>query len=137
MQHRPVRLIPGTDLRRAVEALASELQDQSGFVVAGIGSLTHARLRMADETDERHVSGPLEIISIAGSISRDGSHLHMAVSDASGQVLGGHVCMGCQIRTTAELLVAEVHGYDLSREQDNSTGFKELIVRPVGQQNAA
>ena len=138
MCFRPVRLLPGADLRVAIEQLGAELQDASGFVVSGIGSLVTARLRMADEAQQRLVQGPLEIISVAGSISPEGAHLHMSVADSQGQVWGGHVCPGCEVRTTAELLVAEVPGYRLSREFDPSTGFKELVVQPVGQQpNAA
>jgi uncharacterized protein len=125
-----MRLPPGADLRKAIEALAGELPARSGFVVSGIGSLVHARLRMANETVARLVQGPLEITSIAGTISPDGAHLHMAVADGKGQVLGGHVCNGCEIRTTAELLIAELPGYELRREFDAATGYKELVVRP-------
>lgn len=131
MTLRPIRLLPGADLRHAVEALAAELQDQSGFVVAGIGSLVHARLRMAGAGETRVVPGPLEIVSLAGSISSGGAHLHMAVSNPAGDVVGGHVCAGCEIRTTAELLVAEVPGHRLFREPDAGTGFDELVVRPA------
>ncbi len=129
MSFRPCRLPPGTDLRRAIEALAATLPHGSGFVVSGIGSLTGARLRMANETQERLLAGPLEILTLAGSIAADGAHLHMAVANAAGEVLGGHVCYGCEVRTTAELLLAEFAGYRLSREPDAGTGFRELVVR--------
>ncbi|MFT3820692.1 MAG: DNA-binding protein [Rubrivivax sp.] len=133
MNLHPIRLRPGADLRASIEQLAARLQHRSGFVVSGIGSLTVARLRMAGEADERLVQGPLEIISLAGSVSPDGAHLHMSVADAAGTVLGGHVCPGCEVRTTAELLVAELPGFQLSREFDAGTGFKELVIRPVRQ----
>ncbi len=128
---RPVRLRPGTDLRACVAALADTLPGRSGFVVAGIGSLVTARLRMAGEPGAREIAGPLEIVSLAGSISRDGVHLHAAVSDAAGAVLGGHVCEGCEIRTTAELLVAALPDFELAREFDPDSGFAELVVRPA------
>jgi predicted DNA-binding protein with PD1-like motif len=131
MHFRPVRLVPGVDLRHAIERLGAELPKRSGFVVSGVGSLVSARLRMADETEERSIHGPLEIISIAGSISPDGAHLHMSIANARGEVLGGHVCPGCEIRTTAELLIAEVPGYRLSRAFDANTGFRELVVQPA------
>lgn len=87
---------------------------------------------MANDTNARWVGGPLEIVSLCGSISADGAHLHMSVSNSSGEVVGGHVCAGCDVRTTVELLVAEVAGYTLSRELDPATGFRELLVRPSG-----
>ncbi len=123
-----MRLLPGTDLRKGIEALAGSLPDASGFVVGGIGSLAHARLRMAGEIEERLLPGPLEIVSIAGTISLDGTHLHMSVSNARGDVVGGHVCAGCEIRTTAEILVVELPGHKLGREFDAATGYKELVV---------
>lgn len=137
MRLRPVRLLPGTDLRSSVEELASALPEGSGFLVSGIGSLLHAQLRLANEADEQSLNGPLEIISLSGSISRDGAHLHMSVADARGQVYGGHVCRGCEVRTTAELLVAELPGYKLTREHDSATGFKELVVHRAGPEYAA
>ncbi len=137
MSLRPVRLLPGTDLRSAIEELASELPEGSGFLVNGIGSLSRAGLRLANEANAQHLDGPLEIISVSGSISRDGAHLHMSVSNARGDVFGGHVCKGCEVRTTAELLIAELPGYRLSREHDSATGFNELVVLRFGPANAA
>lgn len=87
---------------------------------------------MAGETEERVVEGPLEIISVAGSISPDGAHLHLSVADVRGELRGGHVCFGCEVRTTAELLIAALHGYRLARRFDAGTGFKELVVQPAG-----
>ena len=45
----PVRLAPGTDLRRALEGMVAKEEADSAFVVAGIGSLVEARLRYAGE----------------------------------------------------------------------------------------
>ena len=53
----------------------------------------------------------------------------MAVADAQGQVLGGHVGYGNTVRTTAEILVATLADWELDREFDASTGFKELVIR--------
>lgn len=60
----------------------------------------------------------------------------MAVADAQGRVFGGQVCTGCTVRTTAELLVAELPGYMLGRRHDPATGFQEL-VHPLDTENAA
>lgn len=34
------------------------------------------------------------------------AHLHITVADSSGRVLGGHLCAGSLVRTTAELVIA-------------------------------
>lgn len=126
----PIRLPPGADLRRALETIARERFGGAAFVVAGIGSLMDARLRLAGESGERILAGPIELVSLSGSLSDQGGHLHMAVSDAAGAVFGGHVAYGNLIRTTAEILVAPLVEWSLTREPDPATGYDELVVRP-------
>jgi len=129
MQLLPIRLPPGVDLRRALEGLVGSRDTDSAFVLAGVGSLVAATLRYADETLEARLAGPLEIVSLSGSLSPAGPHLHMSVSDASGRVHGGHVCYGNEVRTTAEVLLALLPRGSLTREHDAKTGFMELVVR--------
>ncbi|MES2889626.1 MAG: PPC domain-containing DNA-binding protein [Pseudomonadota bacterium] len=128
----PLRLLPGQDLRRALENLAAGEAFHAAFVMAGIGSLVQGQLRYAGESSEATVAGPLEILSLSGTLSRSGAHLHMSVSDALGRVCGGHVCYGNTIRTTAEVLLAPLPGWSLEREYDAATGFNELVVRAIG-----
>jgi predicted DNA-binding protein with PD1-like motif len=129
MQSLPIRLQPGADLRRALEELVRGQSTDSAFVVAGIGSLTDAKLRYAGESSESAIAGPLEILSLSGSLCFDGAHLHMSVADALGRVYGGHVCYGNTIRTTAEILMAPLPQGSLARERDAATGFDELVIR--------
>ena len=129
MQFLPTRLSPGADLRRALEEAIEGPGLGSAFVVAGIGSLSDAHLRYAGETKEILLTGPLEIVSLSGSICPSGAHLHMSVSDASGNVYGGHVGYGNTVRTTAEVLLANLPDWSLTREHDAVTGFNELVIR--------
>jgi hypothetical protein len=129
MEFLPIRLSPGADLRCALEEAVGGQHPGSAFVVAGIGSLNRANLRYAGETAERQLAGPLEIVSLSGSLGPSGAHLHMSVSDASGRVVGGHVGYGNTIRTTAEILLAPLPDWSLTREHDAATGFNELVVR--------
>ena len=71
----------------------------------------------------------LEILTLAGSLSPDGAHLHMSLADSAGRVIGGHVAQGCVVRTTAEVLVAMLPEWSFTREVDPVTGFAELAVR--------
>jgi|SRR5208283_43764 len=129
MEFLPIRLSPGADLRRALEEAATGHGLGSAFVVAGIGSLDAASLRYAGETRETELTGPLEIVSLSGSLCPSGAHLHMSVSDASGKVYGGHLGYGNTVRTTAEVLLAPLPDWSLTREHDATTGFNELVVR--------
>ncbi len=125
----PIRLAPGADLRRALEDFGAGQGGGAAFVVAGIGSLNEARLRFAGESAASTIVGPIEILSLSGSLGASGAHLHMSVADAAGRVRGGHVVYGNTVRTTAEILVALLSGWTLTREHDALTGFDELVVR--------
>jgi predicted DNA-binding protein with PD1-like motif len=125
----PVRLPPGADLRQALQQIARAQAGGSAFVVAGMGSLQVAQLRFAGEDAVAELAGPLEILSLSGTLSVSGAHLHMSVSDATGRVWGGHVADGNLVRTTAEVLLAPLPGWRLTREHDAATGYSELVVR--------
>lgn len=102
MQTLPIRLNPGDDLRAGIEAAVRGADCRAAFVISGIGSLSGAGLRFAGAEQPRRFTGDIEILSLAGSIAFDGvhssSHLHMALSTASGEVFGGHVVPGCTVR---------------------------------------
>ena len=125
------------DLRRFLEEQARAGAGLSAFVVAGIGSLSNATIRLAAEEQELQLPGPFEIISLSGSLSATGAHLHMSLANRDGRVWGGHVCYGNVIRTTAEILLVLLEGWQLSRASDPTTGFQELVVKRVGPRESA
>ena len=102
---------------------------RSAFVVAGIGSLSSLSLRFAAAPEESRRSGAFEILGLSGSLSASGAHLHMSVADEQGQVAGGHVGYGNTVRTTAEILLALLEDWHLSRAPDAATGYRELQLR--------
>jgi len=126
----PLRLLPGAELRDALHAVLQAQGVEAAFVLAGIGSLSVAQLRLAGADAPLTLQGDLEILTLSGSISVDGVHLHSSVADATGRVWGGHVAPGCIVRTTAELLLALLPDWRLGRVPDPSTGYAELTVHP-------
>lgn len=133
----PLRLRPGDDLRGTLEAATRERGWPAAFVVSGIGSLSEACLRLAGATEPTRLKGELEILTLGGSLSPDGAHLHISVSDASGELRGGHVAPGCIVRTTAELLIARLDEWRFTRTHDDATGYAELGMHRVapGEEN--
>jgi predicted DNA-binding protein with PD1-like motif len=125
----PLRIPALADLREVLAALPAQHGVEAAFVLQGIGSLSVARIRYAGAPDVTELRGDLEILTLGGSLSPDGPHLHITVSDAEGKVTGGHMGPGCLVRTTAEVLVALLPGHRFSRELDQDTGYKELFVR--------
>ena len=129
MEAFPLRLAPETDLRTALESAVAARSGHAAFVISGIGSLSQARLRLAGATEPAILHGDLEILTLAGTVAVNGSHLHMSVSDSKGHVTGGHVASGCIVRTTAEVLLVLLSEWSFARELDPVTGFAELVVR--------
>lgn len=128
-----MRLKPGQDLRFEVEKFAHDNNIQSGCIVSCVGSLSHVNLRMADATPEnkeyKNMEGTFEIVSLVGTVSTQGYHLHMAVSDEKGQVTGGHLTEDNIVHTTAEIVIFEDETVTYNRELDDQTGFPELVIK--------
>ncbi|HWP11000.1 MAG TPA: PPC domain-containing DNA-binding protein [Ramlibacter sp.] len=133
-----LRLAPGDDLRGALEASFAELARVHGIaaacIVSAVGSLSQAILRYADKAGGSEIQGPLELLMLSGTLSADGAHLHASVADDHGAVKGGHLLPGCIVRTTAEVVIALLPGWEFRRELDVATGAKELVARPENPQ---
>jgi predicted DNA-binding protein with PD1-like motif len=125
----PLRLQPNADLRRALEAWIGEQEEQAGCVISAVGSLSVAQLRLAGAADATTIRGDLELISLSGTLSPDGAHLHIAVADSQGALIGGHLCAGSLVRTTAELVIGLLPDWQFSRELDPATGYAELQIK--------
>jgi predicted DNA-binding protein with PD1-like motif len=129
MQTLPLRIGAHQDLRAVLDGLVAQHHVEAAFVLQGIGSLSVARLRFAGRSEFTELRGDLEILTLGGSLSPDGPHLHASVADDGGRVIGGHLGPGCIVRTTAEVLVALLPRHRFRREFDPATGFDELFVK--------
>jgi predicted DNA-binding protein with PD1-like motif len=124
-----LRLHPNVDLKPCLKAFAKTHQLQAGIILTAIGSLHQATLRFANQPETTHLTGPFEIISLAGTVSCHGLHIHGAIADATGSMYGGHLMDGCLIRTTAEIAIADLPNLEFHRELDDQTGYAELSVK--------
>lgn len=123
------RLKPGQDLFDSIEVFVSENKIDAGCVLSSVGSLTHATLRLANRAHYNQYDGYFEIVSMTGTVSTNGSHLHVSISDGDGVVIGGHLVSGCKIYTTAEIIIAEFDDVIYKRELlENDSGYEELVV---------
>jgi predicted DNA-binding protein with PD1-like motif len=127
-----LRLGPGADLKRALTSLVRAEGLQAAFVAACVGSLARARLRMPTAAGDPDVILDLdeqtEIVSLVGTLSPEGSHLHIALSRRDGQCVGGHVLDACIVHTTAELVIGELTDLAFGRKPDRETGYRELGI---------
>jgi predicted DNA-binding protein with PD1-like motif/glutaredoxin len=104
MQAVPIRLIPGSDLRRSLEDLARR-EGRSGFVVSAVGDVSRATIRFAGQPSPTVLHGEHEIISLCGSLAPGGVHLHLSLAAGDGRVVGGHLEHGSRVHKGAEVLV--------------------------------
>ena len=123
------RLKSMDDLFDSIEEFVNRNNIQAGCVLSSVGSLTHATLRLANRSDYNEYEGHYEIVSMTGTVSVNGSHIHMAISDGDGVTIGGHLVSGCKIYTTAEIIIAEFEEVIYKRELlENDSGYEELVV---------
>lgn len=123
------RLRPGQDLKKELLRYSETHQLQAAAILSAVGSLKVACLRLSDRKQTTEFAGPFEIVSLMGTVSASGIHMHMAISDSDGKVIGGHLMDGCVIHTTAEIILMESLDLVFAREADEGTGYKELVVR--------
>jgi predicted DNA-binding protein with PD1-like motif len=131
MRELPVRLEPGVDLRGAMEDLVRTQLPNGAFVLCGIGSLQSPRLRFAGREASETLAGPYEVLTMSGTVTKDGAHLHVSIASEAGEVRGGHIAYGSVVRTTVEALLVELSAWSLTRERDPRTGFTELITARI------
>lgn len=127
------RLKPGQDLKPEIEKYVNTHNIQAGFIITCVAGLKHATLRMADakpdKQDIRTFEGPLEVTSLVGTVSVNGSHIHITVSDKEGAAYGGHLKENSTVHLTAEIVIGEDENATYTREQDEDTGFTELVIK--------
>ncbi len=131
------RLKPGQDLFAEIEAFVVQKQIAAGCVLCAVGSLTHATLRLANRSEYTQSEGHFEIVSLTGTVSVNGSHLHISISDGEGVTTGGHLVPGCRIYTTAEIVLAAFPEQVYRREPCEMSGYEELVVYPAGEERKA
>jgi predicted DNA-binding protein with PD1-like motif len=129
MKSHTFRLKPAQDLFDSIEEFIKQNQIEAGCILSSVGSLTHATLRLANRSYYNDYEGHFEIISMTGTVSIHGSHLHIAISDDDGATIGGHLVSGCKIYTTAEIVLLELDDVIYKREMyENDSGYEELTI---------
>jgi len=129
MRYHTFRLKPQQDLFDSIEEFVKQNNIEAGCVLSSVGSLTHATLRLANRSYYNDYEGHFEIVSMTGTVSVHGSHIHVAISDGDGVTIGGHLVSGCKIYTTAEIVLLELDDVIYKREMyENDSGYEELTV---------
>lgn len=124
-----VRLHRGDDLMLSVKELCREKHIAAGVVLSAVGCISEGRVRDASGINIRNIAEHCEIVSLDGTVSETRCHLHISLSKEDLSTIGGHLCPGCIINTTCELIIAELPGIRYCVEEDPETGYDELIFQ--------
>jgi predicted DNA-binding protein with PD1-like motif len=125
-----LRLKPNQDLKENLKNFVTSNNIEAGFILTTVGSLKQATLRFANQTDSKVLQDKFEIVSLVGTLSTHGIHLHISISDKDGKTIGGHLEKGCLIYTTAEIVIGVSEDFIFVRTVDENTGYKELEIQP-------
>ncbi|KAA0201336.1 hypothetical protein HAZT_HAZT000535 [Hyalella azteca] len=130
-----------------LQRLAREELQAGGCVLTCVGSVTGITLRFASQDTGgdnkaglcllnfcwliQSFKGHYEVLSLVGTLTKDGLHLHTCLGDKDGKTIGGHVMGDMVTYTTMELVIGVMEDFVLTREFDEETKFDELVVTPA------
>jgi len=123
-----IRLKPGMDLKKSIQSFINEKKLHAAWIATCAGSLTNYSIRFANQPKADTGSGHFEIVSLTGTLSDNGSHMHISISDSTGRTIGGHLQEGCIIYTTAEIVIQSTNKLLFKRAKDGTTPWEELQI---------
>lgn len=122
-----IRLKRGEDLMESIKQVCREKEIKAGVVLSGVGCILKSRIRDASGANIREIPEHCEIVSLNGTVSVERCHIHIALSKEDLSTIGGHLCPGCIVNTTCELVLMELPCIAYGVEEDPETGYDELI----------
>ena len=129
MKEHAFRLTKGSDLKILIEKYCIEHQISAAVVLSLVGCVDQAHLRMAGGKISKKWNKDFEIVVCTGTVSSGKAHLHAVLSDIDAICYGGHLQEGCLVNTTCEVVLGELESYEFTREEDESTGYREIVIR--------
>ena len=125
------RLHRGDDLYESIQRYADAHHIAAGVVLSAVGCVYRWELRDASGVDVQSGTEDVEIVSLMGTVSEYGCHLHASFSREDLSAFGGHLLPGCTVNTTAEIVLAEIGSCVFPRRPDSETGYEELEIGPA------
>lgn len=126
-----LRLRPNDDVKASLVDFMRQHTIEAACILTCVGSLRHAALRLADHAEGTTFDGPFEIVSLTGTLSQHGEHIHICLADGEGRTIGGHLLDGCTVYTTAEIVLGVLPDVRFVREHDPLSGYDELVVQVI------
>ena len=126
-----VRLDPGEDIVATLTDIAKK-ENIRLATVSAIGAVNDITVGLFDPVSKKYTQNEIkdnfEIVSLAGNISTMKNetylHLHMAVADVTGKVIGGHLNKAI-VSATTEVFINVIDG-EVDREYSETVGLNLL-----------
>ncbi|WP_249029543.1 PPC domain-containing DNA-binding protein [Tannockella kyphosi] len=125
------RLVYNDDIMKKIDQYVLENNIQAGCILSGVGCIHTVCIRKADGVTLHYDKKDYEIVSLMGTVSLHGSHLHISLSDNDLCTIGGHLMDGCLVNTTCEIVILEMEEYCFTREMDENSGYEELMIKSL------
>lgn len=139
-----IRMEPGEDVLGCICDYCKENKLTDGVILSGIGSLDGCTF-----FDPMEIPGkpgcygyvepidrptPIELVGLSGVICADENgdpapHVHASFADAAGNEYGGHLKEGNKVLVTVEMVIGELDGIRMKRENDPVKGVP--VLSPV------
>ncbi|MFW6040371.1 MAG: PPC domain-containing DNA-binding protein [Thermoplasmatota archaeon] len=126
------KLDHGTDLFETLLGIMEKIEETSGVVISGIGMIENFKLGYYNSNtgqyDWKEYQEPMELLSLKGSITEEGSiHIHAQVADEDHKSHGGHLDNG-NIYNVGELTMLVFKDMKLKRKRDEDRQMDLLSV---------
>jgi uncharacterized protein len=112
-----MRIPPNKDILEVLKNFIIEKNITASSVVSCSGSVKNLSLRFANQEKPTQIAGFHEIVSLSGTLSTFGSHLHMSASNGGGMTIGGHLTPGNIVYTTVEIVILILPDVDFLRKK--------------------
>lgn len=121
------------DFFESLEKIMSEIEQKSAVLVTAIGMLNDFSLGFYNmETGEyefKEYNEPMELVSVHGSITEEGSiHMHAQLADENHHVHGGHLENGTVFNVN-EITMLVFNDLRMTRERDEELDTDLLSVK--------
>lgn len=103
------------DFFEAWDAFIADSGIKNGMILSGYGTLDKAVFHCIDNmvwpvTQKIHtVEKPMELLSVDGIIANGQAHIHVTMSDESGNAFGGHLMKGSHVLSLCHFAIGTVN----------------------------
>ena len=122
------RFTKGMDLKEEIEKYSIN-NNISGVIISSVGCLNKLVIRLADGESILKKDGNFEIVSIMGTLSPKGVHIHISVSDENGNTIVSASSMELKLKNGGNIEAAKQVGAEIAKKAKKAKITKVVFDR--------